>query len=458
MQARVLVAALGVALLAGCATKVPAPQVTAVAPPPPQYPTLKPAVPGPWRITKTEWSKADEDGFGEFLREIAVSGCTTTVACMQSAANFYHDSDPPTFLFHADCAKWAYMLRAYYASKNGLPFSYVDKISGDVIADLRYAPTPNSALERHDIVDTGTGINAVAELQALHDKVWTATYRMDPAAEAPVLQDFYSPKIAPGAIRPGTAIYDITGHVMIVYDVTADGDIRYMDAHPDESVSRGVYGPHVPKSAIGLGGGFKNFRPLKLVDATLRADGSYIGGHIVLTPNEQIADYSLEQYRGNMADAAADVPNPQFRYNNASLNLYEYARAAMSKGGFAYNPVYEIQVTMGSLCNEAKDGSRDADARVQTGFAALYADLSKVSDEWRARDLRVVYHGSSLKETLAETYDAQRRACVVTAAGERDPQYPLETFVRRSPDTDPQRLIAQIPDSLPFVGMQPVGN
>ena len=40
-----------------------------------------------------------------------------------------------TFLFHADCAKWDYMLRAYYASKNGLPFSYVDKIASDVRAD-----------------------------------------------------------------------------------------------------------------------------------------------------------------------------------------------------------------------------------------------------------------------------------------------------------------------------------
>ena len=453
VQARVLVAAIGVALLFGCTAPKAPPPVAVVTPPAP-HPTLAPAQPGPWRITKTEWSKADEDGFGEFLREIAQSGCATTISCMQSAANFYHDSDPPSFLFHADCAKWAYMLRAYYASKNGLPFSYVDKIAGDVAADLRYASTPNLALERHDIVDNGTGINAVAELQTLHDKVWTATYRMDPAAETPVEQDFYSPKIAPGSIRPGTAIYDTTGHVMIVTEVTSDGGILYMDAHPDETVSRGAYGPQVPESAIGLGGGFKNFRPQKLVGATLRADGSYIGGHIVLAANSEIADYSLEQYRGNVADANAGDPAPQFRYNNAALNLYEYTRAAMSKGGFAFNPVYEIEVTLGTLCSDAKDGSSDADARVASGFAALDADLSKVSDEWRARDLRVVFHGSSLKQTLAETYTAQEQACVV-ADGD-DVQNPLETFVRRAPDTDPQRLISSIEDA-PYVGMRPVG-
>ena len=66
-----------------------------------------------WRITKTEWSEADEKGFGDFVAEIARSGCTTTVSCMRSAANLYHESDPASFDFHADCAKWVYMLRAY---------------------------------------------------------------------------------------------------------------------------------------------------------------------------------------------------------------------------------------------------------------------------------------------------------------------------------------------------------
>ena len=201
------------------------------------------------------------------MAAIAGSGCTTTISCMRSAANLYHDSDPPSFALHADCAKWVYMLRAYYASKNGLPFSYVSKIAGDA-GDLRFSKTSNRALARHDLVDSGGGIDPIPVLQALHDQVWTATYRMDPAAETPVEQDFYSPKIQPGSIRPGTAIYDINGHVGIVYDVTADGRILYMDAYPDEHVSRSFYGPQFGQSPAQLGGGFKNFRPLKLVGAT----------------------------------------------------------------------------------------------------------------------------------------------------------------------------------------------
>ncbi len=461
MKPLALMAALGVAL-SGCTT-VKVSDSKPVAPPPPAVivaarPILQPAQPGPWRITKTEWTKADEDGFGEFVREIAESGCTTTISCMQSAANFYHDSDPAAFFFHADCAKWAYMLRAYYASKNGLPFSYVDLIAGEG-GDLRYTATSNLALERHDIVDNGIGIDTAAELQALHDKVWTATYRMDAAVEAPVLQDFYSPKIQPGSIRAGTAIYDINGHVMIVYDVTSDGSILYMDAHPGEYVTRGVYGPQVPQSQMSLGGGFKNFRPLKLVGAVLRADGSYIGGQVVLATNDAIADFSLEQYRGNAPDVKEGGLNTQFRYNNVPLDLYEYARASMSNGGFAFNPVYELEFTMGSLCRDAKEGTKEADARVKSGFTSLYDDLSKVSALWEQHDLRVVYHGSSLKQTLADIYAAQEHACVIDTSGNggQIAGNPLDQFVQSAPETDVQRLIAQIDESTASAEMRPVG-
>lgn len=442
-------------------TKMSDSQVMAIEPPPPAALTIPSTfraqiLPGPWRIFKTEWAAADEAGFGEFIRAIAESGCTTTISCMQSAANLYHDSDPPSFLFHADCAKWVYMLRAYYASRNGLPFSYVSRISGEG-GDLRFTSTSNQALERSDIVDKGLGIDTLSVLQHLHDEVFSATYRINPMAQVPVLQDFYSPKIQRGSIRPGTAIYDITGHVMIVYEVTADGSILYMDAHPDEAVTRGAYGAHVPRSPMSLGGGFKNFRPLKLEGAQLLADGTYVGGYVVLAPNEAIADYSLEQYRGNAPDAKETDPATQFRYNDVSLDLYEYARASMSNGGFAFNPVYELKVTMNALCRDAMEGTRQAKARVKSGFATLYADLSTNAALWMQRDLRVVYHGYSLKKTLAEIYAAQAQACVIADTRHGTAKSPLEQFVRRSPETDVQRLLAQIADYAPFAGMLPVG-
>jgi hypothetical protein len=463
MKALALVAALGVALY-GCTATVqslPAP-TPAPTPPPPTAaprPNLQAAMPGPWRITKTEWTKADEDGFGEFVRRIAESGCTTTISCMQSAANFYHDSDPQSFLFHADCAKWAYMLRAYYASKNGLPFSYVDRVAVGDGTDVRFTKTSNRALERRDIIDNGSGIDTVAVLHAIHDHVSTGTFRMDPMAETPVLQDFYSPKIQPGSIHAGTTIYDINGHVMVVYQITADGTVRYLDAHPDESVTRGHYGPQVPNTPEYLGAGFKNFRPLTLVGAERRPDGSYIGGHVVLASNAQIADYSLEQYQGNAANPKENVGDAQYRYNGVPLSFYEYVRAAMSNGKFAFNPVYELEATMSSLCGDAKAGTPEADARVKSGFANLYADLSTMETQWKQRDLRVVYHGSSLKQTLADIYATEANACVVSTPGDgvRTAASAFDRFENSSANTDVSSLIAQIDDTAPFAGMRPVG-
>lgn len=413
--------------------------------------------PGPWRIRKTEWTAADEAGFGQFVRAIAESGCTTTVSCMQSAANPYHDSDPPSFAIHADCAKWVYMLRAYYASKNGLPFSYIDRLSSDG-SDPRFSATSNRVVERRDIIDSGTGIDAVSVLQRLHDEVSSATYRMDPTVQAPMPQDFYSPNIQPDSVRAGTAIYDINGHVMIVYDITADGSILYMDANPDQTVTRGAYGPHIPQSRSSVGGGFKNFRPLKLEGAQMLPDGTYLGGHIVLAANDAISDFSLEQYRGNVSDAKDKDPNAQFRYNDASLNLYEYARASMSRGGFAFNPVYELEVSMRALCHDATDKTRGADAHVEKGLATLYADLSQMVAAWKQHDLRVVYHGLSLKDALAETYAAQDHACAAVGSGDKDGISPLNRFMHRSPENDIQRLIAQIVEPTSFAEMQPVGH
>ena len=404
----------------------------------------------PWRITKTEWSAADEKGFGEFIRAIADSGCTTSVACMRGPGNPYRSSDPASLAFHADCAKWVYMLRAYYASKNGLPFSYVDKISGEG-ADIRFSATSNHALSRHDLVDQGKGIPTEATLYKIHNQVWSATYRMDPNAEDPVIQDFYSPKIQPGSIRAGTAIYDINGHVGIVYDVTPDGRILYMDAHPDESVSRSVYGPQFGQSAARLGGGFKDFRPLKLVGATRQPGGTLVGGHVVLARNQDIADFSLEQYRGNVQEARGDGPDAHFAYNNASLGLFEYARASMSGGNFAFNPGYELQVSMQSLCHEVREralhvnmaqangipakaqpsrlpgnsaqsddaewaayATLPADARMRNSFVQLYRNLARMISPAQQQDARIVRDRGSLREHLQETYGTAANACSIT--------------------------------------------
>jgi hypothetical protein len=403
---------------------------------------------GVWTITKTEWSEADEKGFSDFVHAIGLSGCSGTVQCLRSTGNKYRDTDPKTLKFIADCADFPYMLRAYYAWKNGLPFSYVNGTAGE--GDQKFNDG-NRTTGRRDLVDRGGGLPAVELLTQIHEDVWTGTYRTDPGQKGGAVSDFYSPKIQPGSIRPGTAIYDVNGHVGIVYDIETDGRIDYMDAHPDFSVTRSTFGAQFGQSPARLGGGIKNWRPIQLVGATRRQDGKFIGGHIVPTPNEQIPDFSMEQYYGNVPGTKGDGETSRFQYDGVEIGFFEYVRVAIAGGKMEYNPIYEVKATMRTLCNDLKDralyvdmavekgvqkkaqpqrlpnniyeaddlewetySTPSRDARIKTAAAQFYIDLQKMIFFWQKRDPRIVYDGLFLKEDLQKVYAEESAACTVS--------------------------------------------
>ncbi len=162
------------------------------------------------------------------------------------------------------------------------------------------ASTATGRSRATSLIDHGHGINGPKAIYELTDTVFSATYRTDADQRRGVPSDFYSPAIGPGSIRPGTVIYDINGHVGIVYKVDADGRIYYMDAHPDFTVTRSVYGGQFGQSPARLGGGFKNWRPQRLIHAHRNRAGHLIGGRIVLAKDKDIPDFSLVQYRGTL--------------------------------------------------------------------------------------------------------------------------------------------------------------
>jgi hypothetical protein len=410
---------------------------------------------GAWRILKPEWTEADEKGFGDFVRAIAESGCTTTMECMRGPGNPYRATDPQNLDFRMDCAKWVYTLRAYYAWKNGLPFGYVSAIAGQG-SDIRFSENGNRAIARRDLVDRGAGVPVATSLSQLRESVYSATYRLDAGDSAGPLSDFYSPKIQRGSIRAGTVIYDIHGHVAIVYDIEPDGRIRYMGADPDNTLIRSVYGAQFGQGPMALGGGFKNFRPLKLVGAALRGR-YYVGGHIVPVPDAGIADFSLEQYRGLGPDAQGDGPNASFQYQNAPADLFEYVRGTLSGGTYRFDPVYELKEDMDGLCHDLQDrsiyvataieagmnkrpspaflpgniyasddedweayASPARDASLRSKFVQMTLDLAKYVLRAQARgdDYRAIW---TLKGQLQQAYDDRAAACRITytnSAGE----------------------------------------
>lgn len=150
----------------------------------------------PWRITRDHWGPQDERGFGAFVTALGESGCNTSESCLRSAANPWRASDEGFIDIDVDCAKFPYLLRAYYAWKNGLPFSYADVRGG------RFSAGGNRVTGRTRMVDRGAGIDPKTAILAMLDDVFSGSYRVDAGPGDGLPSDFYSPALKPGSIHP----------------------------------------------------------------------------------------------------------------------------------------------------------------------------------------------------------------------------------------------------------------
>jgi uncharacterized membrane protein len=284
-----------------------------------------------WKITKDHWDSNDERRFGEFVAGFGEHDCNTPEACFKSTANPYRNTDPPELRMDGDCADFIYQLRAYFAWKNGLPFSYALYVMPRLAKneDNRFSSGGNTIVARLQL-QWQSDTDPIRLLSDLRGTVSTAMFRVEHVYDQGFsASDFYSPKIAKGAIKPGSVIYDIYGHVVYVYKVTPDGTVHWVDSNPDRQVTRGAFGPQFPRSAPELGAMFRNFRPIKLVDYVKDADGALINGRFVLASNAEIADYSPEQYFGSDAIGAGDWKNAVFKHGGQTLRFYDYVRAKL---------------------------------------------------------------------------------------------------------------------------------
>ncbi|MEQ1753139.1 MAG: hypothetical protein ABL973_03300 [Micropepsaceae bacterium] len=390
-----------------------------------------------WHITKPAWTPEDEKGYSDFIQRIGESKCETPDDCINSNANPYRGTDGRGINFNADCADLVYMLRAYYAWKNGLPFSYVDGVYARGGGDVRFSPKGNRVAGRRNVTGGESGRSVI---NSVRDAISSASYRVGPDIDEDPITDLYPPKIQQGSIKPGTAIYDVNGHVALVYKVGEDGRVYYMDAHPDYTLTRSVFGAQFGRDLPSLGAGFKNFRPIR-----------FEKGRITIAKNNQIPDYSTEQFYGNVnPDPKTDWRKARFSYNDIETGFYEYARIAMAGGKLSFNPVAELKATIKTLCNDLYDRSRfvdiaieagvhrkqhperlppniygtdqmeweiystpSRDARLKTAFRAFRDDLQRLTEMWLHRDERISYEGLNLKEDLQAAYAQAANTCTV---------------------------------------------
>ena len=402
-----------------------------------------------WEVYKTHWEASDEAGYSEFVRQIGRSDCSSLASCLQSDANPYRsDVDPD---LPGDCADMAYVLRAYYAWKNGLPFSYQNAMrtadgSGD---DLRYSSEGNIVSGRRRIRNYVT--NAPQFISRIRGEVSTAMFRTHPEKGAGRSHDdFYPVAITRESVRPGVIAYDIYGHVGIVYDVLEDGRVLVVASHPDNSVTRTAYGPNFMRSKPALGAGLKAWRPIYVDGASISADGSLDGGVLRAASNDEISDYSLVQYFGTEPHPSGVWHYGQFKHKDRTLKYYDYVRRSLASPDFAYNPVDELRFGLQTICGSVKarkvavDAARSArihlrphpkklppniygtfgeweeystpsrDARLKVSFIELRRDMQQIVEDVEAGRSGVRYDGEDLPQDLFDAYNEEKEACSFT--------------------------------------------
>jgi hypothetical protein len=407
-----------------------------------------------WEIRKTEWSPTDEKNFGDFIIAIAGSGCHTVDSCFKSPANPYRASDNPAWVFASDCGRFPFLLRTYFAWKNGLPMSVVSGVAAvdGLGTDLRYSPKGNYVTRRFDVVPRSNhslhGMSAIASVMA---SVSTAVYRYNAETDQPnaLFFDFAPAGINRDAIHPGTIIYDANGHAAMIYKVGADGRVFYIDAHPGNTVSRSVYGQKFERASPASGAGFKNFRPLKLTGATRLANGTFVGGHVTTIPMSSIPNYSMEQFYGNEPSSDGNWRKARFVKNGQALGFKDFVRAQLAIGDLKYEPINELQNSIESLCGDLQDrvnavedaithgienkpqplalpdniygtsgeweefSSPSRDARLKTSFVEIREEIQQYVELYRQGSPRVVYSGTDLVGDLRAAYEKSANACLI---------------------------------------------
>ena len=285
------------------------------------------------------WTERDEKGYEEFVPGSARAAAATCMPALPAPPPTRSTAPPipPGMHFYADCADLPYMLRAYYAWKNGLPFSYSTAVTPlGFSKDIRYTARGNAITSRRDLTDAG--LDARKAIPQVVDTISSAHYRTPPDHAGKLLPDHYPVRISRESIKPGTIIYDPNGHVAVVYKVTPEGRIHYIDTHPDNSLTRGIYGKAFSRATPAMGAGFKRWRPQTLVGAAQRPDGSFAGGHIVLSPDKDIPDWSDEQFFGTERNRTKAWTTGKFVLEGETLEYYDYVRRRLANARLPVRP------------------------------------------------------------------------------------------------------------------------
>jgi hypothetical protein len=403
-----------------------------------------------WKVTRPDWTETDEAAYGEFIRGIGESNCRTSHECLASpeANPKYAASNPPGMQFFADCADLPFVLRGYFAWMNGLPYSFPTASDLHPGSKSGKGDFPSFQITgRYHIVPPGPdGRIALEEMT----RVSTAHFRTPADYRGRMLPDYYLVRIDRETIKAGTVVFNPLGHIAVVYKVTDEGVVHYIDAHPDNALTRGVFDSEFERGGPETGGGFKRWRPQKLVGFKRGPNGRLFGGRLELAPDKDLADRSDEQYLGNSEVRSQDGRSARFMIDGEEVDYFGFIRLRLARPGYKFNPIAEMRLRMRTLCQElryrvdAVDAAVKAgihlkpqpprlpqniyvtqgyweayatpsrDAQLRASFAGLREEVVRFLELTPRGSRFIEYKGEDIRADLAKTHAEEASACSVT--------------------------------------------
>ena len=299
---------------------------------------------GAWPIKKG-WDREAELEFAAFVKAVGLArekrGFTFEQAVRSEKVNPLWTEEDKAFRVLVDCATFPYLVRSYFAFKTGRPFSwhsnkgrrYGKTNKPRLYSDWSMFDTPDEFFRQLDATVSSAHFRMAAKLEA------TDTYPVDVTAES---------------IIPGTVYYDPNGHVLLVYDVDAySGDVLFLDAHPDGTMTIREFGKHYAIGGARFGGGFRTWRhyDVEIQDAET---GAF---RITRLRNAESDFYSADaQYLWD------------YQIDEHTLDYWEWVRARVSTNGIYFYPVEDFNLLLDEVCQEIQYRVNSVDIAMEAGM------------------------------------------------------------------------------------------
>ena len=311
-------------------------------------------------------------------------------ACLRNpAGNSLYSAEDRNLSIYCDCADLPYLVRAYFSYKKRLPFSFNTTISGSRYSNNNKPGSRRSFLSYSSFPKMARTIS---------NSVHSGFFRFFWTTEK---TDTFLCQVNRESIVPGTIYYDANGHLLVVSKVEDDGTVRFVDAHPDNSLTGKRFGAHFARGYCKQGGGFRRWREQKV-------SGS---GSFILTSNSN----------SRFFDAGKSQCQDSYRVDGIDLDYHQWVKRMLTTGNGRINPVKEIRQQLAALDEALQERVEAVEAAVSLGIhkktypSSLPYNIYGTEGEWESysspgRDAR-------LKAQIREIFNLIRQSVTAMASG-----------------------------------------